>query len=113
MRMEISAVVLLAALAVGCVSSGEQPGPDYSAELAFAREHAPGSLPGRFTRLDGRAIPGEPMVIRVPVGRHSIEYTCPDVLTLDTYPTVRAEFTAGLRYVLECDADSPGVVRVR
>lgn len=113
MRMQIAVGVLLAALSAACVSNGWEPGPGHSAELGFARQHAPGSLPGRFTRLDGRAIPDAPMVIRVPVGKHTIEYTCPDVLTLDTYPMVQAEFTAGRSYVLECDADSPGVIRER
>lgn len=53
------------------------------------------------------------MVIGVPVGKRTITYTCPDILTLDTYPVVQAEFAAGQSYLLECDADSPGVIRAR
>jgi hypothetical protein len=102
--------ILFVGMAAGCAGAGPMLGPGNSADLGFSKPAASG-FQGRFTKLDGRAIPNGPTVIRVPSGRHTIEYTCPDVLTLDTYPTVRAEFTAGRSYALECGANAPGVVR--
>jgi hypothetical protein len=113
MRTKLIAVVLLATSTSACVGTGAVPGPENSASLEFARAHAEGGLAGQFIRIDGRDVADKSMAIRVPAGRHTIEYACPDVLTVDARPTVRADFVAGRSYVLECDAQTEGVVRER
>ena len=97
-------------LAAACASAPARLDESNSAELAFAAPGSPGGLPGRFTRLDGKRIEGFAERLRVPAGRHRIEYNCPDTITMDAYPTVEADFEAGRRYVLECTSNGPGRV---
>ena len=100
-------------LLASCASIPEHLDVTNSAQLSFATSASAGGLPGRFTSLDGKRIEGNPISIRVPVGRHTIEYNCPDTITMDTYPTVSATFVAGRSYVLRCEANEPGVVTER
>ncbi|MDY0023035.1 hypothetical protein [Arenimonas caeni] len=100
--------LLALSLATACASTPATLDESNSAELAFADPGSPGGLPGRFTALDGRHIAGLPAVIRVPAGKHTIEYNCPDTITMDTYPTVKSNFEAGRSYVLECTSGGSG-----
>lgn len=101
------------ALLASCASAPAHLDAGNSAELGFAVSASPGGLPGRFTALDRKPIAGNPVSIRVPTGIHSVEYDCPDIITMDAYPTVRFTFAAGRRYVLACSANQPGAVTER
>ena len=104
-----SAVLLLCfGLAMACAGTPAKRDETTYAELAFAQPGSPGGLPGRFTRLDGKRLPDYPGVLRVPAGTHTIEYNCPDTITMDAYPSVKANFEPGRRYLLECTSNGPG-----
>ena len=109
--MRASSVLLVALCAGGCATAGRSLDSTNSAELAFARVVSPGGLPGSFDSLDGKRIEGRPLTIRVPSGEHVIEYSCPNVLSIDFQASTKASFVAGRRYLLECGANQPGVVR--
>lgn len=104
------ALLVCSALAGACASTPAKLDENNSAELAFAQPGSPGGMPGRFTRLDGKRIEGFVELMRVPAGKHTIEYNCPDTITMDAYPTVKADFEAGRSYVLECTATGNGRV---
>lgn len=104
-------LTLVPILACNCATI--PPGQFGPATLAFARPAAAGELPGRFTRLDERSIVGAPSRIQVPAGKHTIAYQCPNTISVDALPTVRATFVAGGDYVMECDGEGAGNVVVR
>ena len=94
----------------GCVTSSKVLDTTNSAELAFAKNGSPRGVPGSFDSIDGKSISGRPTNIQVPAGKHTIGYSCPDVLSVDTQTSVKAKFTAGKNYLLQCDANKPGVI---
>lgn len=100
-----AALFLSIALAAACATTPATLDDTNSAELAFAQPGSLGGMPGRFTALDGKRIPGFSESVRVPAGKHTVEYNCPDTITMDTYPTVKARFEPGRRYVLECGSN--------
>ena len=114
MRFVTLAAVLAAAVPLtACMTAGPALGTDNSAELSFAKQPSPGGMPGYFSALDGKELPNSDTSIRMPAGKHTISYSCPDTITLDTHPTVRATFAAGRSYVLTCEANQPGSVTER
>ena len=106
-------VLTLAVLAGGCVTASGVLDPTNSAELTFAKASSPGGLRGSFDSLDGRRFEGSPLTIRVPEGTHVVEYSCPDVLSMDFQASIEASVIAGHRYLLYCSANEPGAVRER
>lgn len=100
-------------LLAGCATPQQVLDATNSAELTFARENDPQGYAGGFEQLNGKRIEGYPSVIRVPTGDHTIVYNCPNVISMDSRPEVRASFVAGKRYVLECGANEPGTIRER
>ena len=107
--MPRAASFLLVVAAAGC--AGHQQLAPSSAELGFSRTAAPGGLSGRFDSIDGKRLDGSPLTIHVAPGAHVIGYSCPDVISVDSQTVVTASFVAGRRYVLDCSANVPGVVR--
>lgn len=100
-------------LLAGCATHPTLLDITNSAELTFARENGAQGYPGGFEELNGKRIQGYPSVIRVPAGEHMIVYNCPNVISMDFRPEVRASFVAGQRYILECGANEPGAIRKR
>jgi hypothetical protein len=113
--MHLKTVALLGTVALlsACASAPVALDANNSAGLGFVNPGSPGGLKGRFMAIDGKRIEGSPESIRVPAGKHTIEYGCPDTITVDEQPTVKAEFAAGRNYVLACAANQPGVITER
>lgn len=95
----------------GCAGQEQLLNSSSSAELSFSRAAAPGGLPGKFNSVDGKRLNGSFLTIRVVQGTHTIGYSCPDVISVDSQTEVTASFVAGRRYVLDCGANMAGVVR--
>lgn len=113
MKRKIALVCALPLCLAACASTPEPLDATNSAELGFASPGSPGGLPGRFAAVDGRRIEGGPASIRVAAGTRTVEYNCPDTITMDSLPAVKATFIAGRRYVLACKANEPGVITER
>jgi hypothetical protein len=111
--MRVAALFLIVLTIAGCATGAALLDASNSAELCFAQENDPKGYPGGFEQLDGKRIAGYPSVIRVPPGEHTIVYNCPNVVSMDFRPEVRATFEAGQHYVLECGANVQGVVHKR
>ena len=111
--MQAFSALVIAMCVGGCATASQNLDSTNSAELAFAKVVSPGGLPGSFDSLDGKRIEGRPLTIRVPPGEHVIEYSCPNVLSVDFQASTKASFVAGRQYLLECGANQPGVVRAQ
>ena len=112
MRADFVIAIAVACL-TACATTYSNLSVDNSAELSFAKQPSPGGLPGRFAQIDTQKLGGVSSSVRVPAGRHTVTYTCPDTVTLDAYPTVTAKFVAGRRYALSCEANKPGSITER
>lgn len=106
-------IAIAAACLTACATTNSNLSVDNSAELSFAKQPSPGGLPGRFTQIDTQELRSVGASVRVPAGRHTVTYTCPDTVTLDAYPVVTAKFVAGKRYALSCEANKPGSITER
>jgi hypothetical protein len=72
-----------------------------SATLLFTGQDKMG-LPGGIVQIDSRPNPPENRVVVVAPGRRTVTYHCPDVVTVDSRPTITATFEAGRTYELVC-----------
>ena len=107
-RLVLSLVIVAIS---GCATYDQPLTSTNSAELRFSRGRAPGGISGTFMSIDGKRMEASASTIRAPQGEHTIGYSCPDVISVDTQTVVTATFVAGMRYVLDCSANEPGVIR--
>ena len=109
--MRRAALFLAFVVISGCAGQGDLVNSSNSAELSFSRAAAPGGLPGKFDSVDGKRLEGSFLTIRVAQGTHTIGYSCPDVISVDSQTVVAASFLAGRHYVLDCSANMAGAIR--
>lgn len=111
-RISIFLGSVLCLLTAGC-AVGVRRSADMPATLSFAKVGTTPGFLGSFRTLDGRPIPGTPLVVELAPGFHRVGYWCPDHLVLDGPPTVAATFKAGRSYVLHCKGNEDGRVEER
>jgi hypothetical protein len=94
-----SLLAIACVLLSGCASIS---GPTQDATLVFARTSSNRSFPGGIEQIDGVANATGNRTVSVTPGRRTVTYLCPDVLVMDSHPTVEAIFEAGKVYELVC-----------
>lgn len=107
-----SAVVSLCVVFTGCASNGSEQ-TQSSATLSFASSGSVSGVYGIFYTLDGKSLADRSTEVMLSAGRHTIGYSCPDIVTTDGPLAIKATFEAGKSYVLYCKANEPATVSER
>jgi hypothetical protein len=104
------AVVLLATLLAGCVST-PIVGPEFNgaAFLEYVGDTSLGPGDGIYM-IDGHALDRPPQKeVYIRPGRREVAFNCPGWLSVDGLPSTAYTFKAGGRYGLFCSSGSPAV----